>query len=664
MYLLKVMTIQGVFFLLYYLFLKNKTTYALNRSYLLGTLFIAFAIPFLEIPISEKSIPNITPEVEVFEWDNESIIADETTQSESFQVDSIKKIEYGTIIQWVYLVLVSALIFRSIFHLLILQKLKKQSVYVERKWFRLFKTSQIHPFSFLSNIFIPQKIFGTNSFDQILEHECEHVRQRHSIDRLLIDFMVALFWFNPFMYLYRRALIEIHEYQADAAVIKKFTDPIGYQEVLFSQLKSSPYSGLVSHFNFSTIKKRIVMINKQKNKSAVWVYLLAAPVTFFVILAFANKQLEEPIIVQKAETEKAEQVEPESTSEEETTETEEEEEVPETIETPELQQDRFLPSILPLKDAKNAKVTSGFGKRRDPIDNKVKMHKGLDLRTPVGSVVISTADGVVHQAGYDDKYGYFVLIEHGDQYMTRYSQLSELKVKRGDKVKRSDEIALSGNTGRSTGPHLHYEVIEVGAGHQDPRNYIKDHKLSAAALPEPSSDERLKEEELIAAEMKLAEAEAVARHQERVELEKEARAMEMERKIVEEEMRALEKEREMVETDRRIVEKERERAEAEMRVLERLRVKEDQMLNKMRTRERQAFLDPEQMTDDPIYILDGEEIDQKEINNLNFDLIESVEVSRGKETLKKYGSKAEGGVIEIEIKKNKAKSKEKKGKEE
>ncbi len=647
MYLLKVMTIQGVFFLLYHLFLKNKTTYALNRAYLIGTLFIAFVVPFLEIPVSEKSIPIITSEVDVFEWNDESVAISETALDHTTSVDPPQKIDYGAIILLIYLVLTITLIIRSMFHLLVLQKLKKQSVYVEKKWFKLFKTSQVHPFSFLSNIFIPNRIFGTNSFDQILEHECEHVRQRHSIDRLLIDFVVALFWFNPFMYLYRRALIEIHEYQADAAVLKKYPDPIGYQEVLYSQLKTSPYSGLVSHFNFSTIKKRIVMINKQKNKRAAWAYLLAAPVTFFVILAFSNKKIDESIVTPESEPETIETIESPAEDPSISTEVSDPTEASDKTEVLKTNQDRFIPSILPLKDVKKPRVTSGFGIRHDPFDKKEKMHKGIDFGIPEGTVVISTADGIIHEAKYHDKYGYYVLIEHGEDYMTRYSQLSELKVERGDRVKRSEEIALSGSTGRSTGPHLHYEVIEVGVGHKNPVDYIKDHKLSVGAV----IDHHSHEEERETIERIAAEEMAIAKHQERVALEEQAQALELERKLVQEEMRAVEEEREMAETERRVIQKEREKMEAEMRVIEMKREKEEQALGILIQRERKAFLDPEEMTDDPIYILDGKEIDKKEINDIDLNLIESVEVSKGKSALKRYGSKAEGGVIEIETKK-------------
>ena len=124
------------------------------------------------------------------------------------------------------------------------------------------------------------------------------------------------------------------------------------------------------------------MINKQKNKRAAWAYLLAAPVTFFVILAFANKKVDEPIISQLNEPEKVEEVDTpeypiERASKTEIEEAAEPEEIAEPTVVLETQQDKFLPSILPLKDASNIKVTSGFGKRMDPIDKKVKMHKGL-----------------------------------------------------------------------------------------------------------------------------------------------------------------------------------------------------------------------------------------------------------------------------------------------
>ncbi|MEP5612979.1 MAG: peptidoglycan DD-metalloendopeptidase family protein [Cyclobacteriaceae bacterium] len=562
MYIFQVITIQGTFFLLYYLFLRNKTTYVLNRAYLLSTLVISFVIPFIELPVSSESIPVQITDTEVFNW--KEVSSDEEVFASDYEaVEATPATDYWWVAKWGYLILASALIIRSIFHLLILQKLKKESHYVEKKWFKLFKTAQVHPFSFLTNVFIPNRMFGTDSFDQILEHECEHVRQYHSIDRLLVDFMAALLWFNPFMYLYRRALIEIHEYQADAAVIKKFPDPIGYQEVLFSQLKATPYSGLVSHFNFSTIKKRIVMINKQKNRKSIWAYLLAAPVTLFVILAFANKTVDNRDVSQEENPEPIEAKEiPVPEKPVVISESKEVAVSPKKTEAPKPMQDNFLPSILPLKETGKMKVTSGFGMRMHPVDKKRAMHRGLDLGTPVGTIVISTADGIVHQAGYDGKYGYSILIEHEDKYMTRYSQLSEVNVKRGDKVKRSQEIGKSGNSGQATGPHLHYEVIEVGVGRKNPMDYIKNHKFSTSAII-PDSD---REEEMAILKVRLAKEEATrmeaARHEEILATEQ-LNATQKERELAKLEAVTAQKKRELAKLEAVSSQRERELAELE-----------------------------------------------------------------------------------------------------
>ena len=654
MYLLQVITIHGVFFMLYHFLLRSKTTYLMNRVYLLSTLIMSFVIPFIEMSVSADSVPVAIDEAYTFNWEtNHSQNTADMVASDQIAAIPAKKIDYWQIAKWAYVFLALGLVLRSLFHLLILQKLKKDSLYVEKKWFKLFKTVQVHPFSFLANVFIPSRLFGTDSFDQILEHECEHVRQRHSIDRLLVDFIAALFWFNPFMYLYRRALIEIHEYQADAAVIKKFPDPIGYQEVLFSQLKATPYSGLVSHFNFSTIKKRIVMINKQKNRKSIWAYLLAAPVTFLVILAFANKTVDQPStsldakekIEETTAFEKTEEVEsPAVLSKTEIIST------PTEVESP-IQTD-YKPSILPLKETARMKVTSGFGMRVDPIDKKRKMHKGLDLGTPIGTTVIATDDGIVHQASYHDKYGYFVLIEHGDKFMTRYSQLSELKVKKGDNVSKAQVIALSGNSGRSTGPHLHYEVIEVGVGHQNPIKYINNHQFTAAKSVINISESEKQERTIL--KLRLAEEEAKARkeeaqHDQMLESEERAAEIEIRQQVAELVAVAAHQERELAEMQMIAVEKERELAE--VRAMEEIR------------KEEQDFLDIKHITENPLFILDGEVVDKKETRELVPEEIEHVEVLKGEGAIRKYGSKAEGGVVIIETKKEKRSKPKPKNKE-
>jgi murein DD-endopeptidase MepM/ murein hydrolase activator NlpD len=107
-------------------------------------------------------------------------------------------------------------------------------------------------------------------------------------------------------------------------------------------------------------------------------------------------------------------------------------------------------------------VSSAFGLRRDPFDGSVKLHKGTDIAMPVGSDVRSAAGGVVESVGELPDYGLTVVVNHAGGVKTRYAHLSEAAVKVGDGVTRGQVIAKSGNSGKSTGPHLHFEVIDEG----------------------------------------------------------------------------------------------------------------------------------------------------------------------------------------------------------
>ncbi|MFJ5158867.1 murein DD-endopeptidase MepM [Pantoea sp. NPDC088449] len=108
---------------------------------------------------------------------------------------------------------------------------------------------------------------------------------------------------------------------------------------------------------------------------------------------------------------------------------------------------------------KQYRVSSNFNPRRlNPVTGRIAPHKGVDFALPIGTPVLAVGDGEVVMAKNGGAAGNYVAIRHGRQYMTRYMHLSKALVKPGQKVKRGDRIALSGNTGRSTGPHLHYEV--------------------------------------------------------------------------------------------------------------------------------------------------------------------------------------------------------------
>ena len=127
-----------------------------------------------------------------------------------------------------------------------------------------------------------------------------------------------------------------------------------------------------------------------------------------------------------------------------------------------------VPSRMPLDDMR---LTSGYGMRSHPVLGGRRQHNGVDLAAPTGTPVYATADGRVGMAQWYSSYGNYVQIEHGGQLQTRYAHLSSYTVQPGTMVRKGDLIGYVGSTGRSTGPHLHYEVRVAGES-VDPTPYM------------------------------------------------------------------------------------------------------------------------------------------------------------------------------------------------
>lgn len=127
------------------------------------------------------------------------------------------------------------------------------------------------------------------------------------------------------------------------------------------------------------------------------------------------------------------------------------------------------PSMCPIKNFKGK--TSEFGKRTHPILKTEQDHNGIDFIVPTGTRILATADGHIMQAETIENWGVVVRIQHQDHFETFYAHLSKSVVKVGQTVKRGELIAYSGNSGVSTGPHLHYEVVQNGVN-ENPRKFI------------------------------------------------------------------------------------------------------------------------------------------------------------------------------------------------
>lgn len=157
---------------------------------------------------------------------------------------------------------------------------------------------------------------------------------------------------------------------------------------------------------------------------------------------------------------------------------------------------KAIPAIQPIRNNNLNRVASGFGYRVDPLYKDYRLHAGLDFAAPSGTPIYATADGVVQAAGFNtDGYGNKVVINHGYGYQTLYGHMVRVKARVGQRVKRGEVIGYIGSTGKSTGPHCHYEVIKRGTK-VDPVYYFYndltpaqfDRILKAAATNKQSLD--------------------------------------------------------------------------------------------------------------------------------------------------------------------------------
>lgn len=150
-----------------------------------------------------------------------------------------------------------------------------------------------------------------------------------------------------------------------------------------------------------------------------------------------------------------------------------------------LEDQRAILSSTPSRAPARGFVSSTFGMRVDPFTGLAQLHGGIDFSANIGAPVSATADGVVIFSGTDPSYGKMIKLDHGSGLVTQYAHMSKLNVRLGEQVRRGALIGAVGNTGRSTGPHLHYEV-RVNGVPVDPRRYLLD--LQGITILAPSEN--------------------------------------------------------------------------------------------------------------------------------------------------------------------------------
>ncbi|MDF2933788.1 MAG: family metallopeptidase [Chryseobacterium sp.] len=278
--ILKVILCSGIVLGLYYLFLAKEKTFTFNRFYLLLGLVFSYSIPFMtiETPQIEDRKPTI-----IFEQEIPQQILQTPIEAQTEAFDYIQLLWIG------YFVILGILILKILYSIIKIKRLKGRKIIYQNRAVILFD-KEIAPFSFLNIIYLSENYFKDRKIDErIFLHEEIHVKQKHSFDVLFVEVLKAFSWFNPFIYLYKNAMITNHEFLADQEVITKNENIKNYQELILNEVLKQKNLNLTHQFNFNNTKKRFIMMTKKNSKFAKAKKYLAIPAFAILTVLFAEK---------------------------------------------------------------------------------------------------------------------------------------------------------------------------------------------------------------------------------------------------------------------------------------------------------------------------------------------------------------------------------------
>jgi hypothetical protein len=278
-YNIKAAAIIGIFYLLYILFLKKEVYFQANRMYLLLGVLVAYLTPLIQFnaAISHQiSVVQLKPLVV-------NALAGRNTEVITSSFDFVMLI---------FLSVAAFFFLRFVFMLIQIGKIIVTNPKQKNKGYVLVFIPDNHaPFSFFHYVFISKEAIHANGSTELLAHEIAHIRHFHSIDKLVVETLSFIQWFNPFYWLLKNELTAIHEFQADAAAVKTSKQSNLYKKILIENKLGIIPTEIANYFNQSLIKKRILMISK--NKSSKWTrlkYACILPACMLSVLLFSNFQ--------------------------------------------------------------------------------------------------------------------------------------------------------------------------------------------------------------------------------------------------------------------------------------------------------------------------------------------------------------------------------------
>ncbi len=419
LYLLKSGSVLALFLISYQLFLKKETFFVSNRVFLAIGLVASFAVPFITFT---KTI-FVEPKPFAESGFHPSEIVFVTTEA-------TQPFNWSGLLAFIYAIGIVAFSFRLLLQLRSLQKIKKNADVIKQDNLTHIKTEkEISPFSFFKYIFYNPQLFKKSDLNIILNHEKVHATQLHSLDILLSEIVLILQWFNPVIWLYRKSIKENLEYLADAYTCVDQEGKKHYQYLLLQKVVGANNVTIANPFFNSLIKKRIVMLNQNQSKKVNFLKLfIVLPFVIAFLLAFNVR---------------------------------EEVKFPESVDLPPTNKTELVDFQSPLNQKDIKRISARFGLGQNKLD-KDKFHNGIDLVAETGTKVLASNSGIVKVSSETPSNGNYIIIEHKAGYSTKYMHLKDRNVKSGEQVEMGAIIGHVGNTGKSTGPHLHFEILKSG----------------------------------------------------------------------------------------------------------------------------------------------------------------------------------------------------------
>jgi len=253
--ILKIILCSSIFIAVYYLFLEKERMHRFNRLYLLSSLLLSYTIPFVTITLPSQSTEK-TPH----------LVLEETAQQLVFIPQEQESFNWMNVVWGIYIFITLFLLVRNLISILKIKKISgKRHIYQNHTI--LLTKENLSPFSFWNTIYMGESYMKNDTIDpRIFIHEKTHIEQKHSLDILVLNILNIFSWFNPVLFLYKKAMITNHEFLADEAVMKSNCNIKEYQNLILEEILNHQNPPLTHSFNFNNTKKRFIMMKTKKSK--------------------------------------------------------------------------------------------------------------------------------------------------------------------------------------------------------------------------------------------------------------------------------------------------------------------------------------------------------------------------------------------------------------